>query len=119
MYRRQATAYGSPILTEGAAAVLRNLAWFEAVRTVDPEQTPFEELQRFSDDLLIYFPEGVAQAEVTTFSHYIIVSDIPQDSSALVVLSPFDSVKTIRVGILSAFSGQYYRSPRLRKPKSA
>jgi hypothetical protein len=115
MSRRQATAYGSPLFTEGAASVLKNLAWFDAVRLVDPEQTPLEELRRFSDDLLVYFPEGVATAEVMDFDAYIIVSDIPQDSDALVVLSPFDSIKTIRVGILSALSGQYYRSPRLRK----
>ena len=114
MSGRQATAYGSPLLIEGAASVLKNLAWFEAVRLVDPEQTSFEELRRFPHDLLVYFPEGVAAAEVREFDAYIIVSDIPQDSEALVVLSPFDSVKTIRVGVLSALSGQYYRSPRLR-----
>ncbi|WP_395146283.1 hypothetical protein [Armatimonas sp.] len=117
MQGRQATAYGSPLLVEGVAAVLKNLTWFDSVRMADPEQTPLEELKRFSADLLVYFPEGVTSAEIRHFSHYVIVSELPQEETALVVLSPFDSVKTIRVGILSALSGQYYRSPRLRQPK--
>jgi hypothetical protein len=119
MYRRQATTYGSPLLIEGAATLLKNLSWFDAVRMADPEQTSFEELMRFSDDLLVYFPEGVASSQVNLFPHYIIVSEIPQEDDALVVLSPFDSMKTIRVGVLSALSGQYYRSPRLRPKKEA
>ncbi|WP_309696131.1 hypothetical protein [Armatimonas sp.] len=117
MQSRQATVYGSPLLVEGVAAVLKNLTWFDSVRMVDPEQTSLEELQRFSADLLVYFPEGVASSEIRHFSRYIIISGLPQEETLLVVLSPFDSVKTIRVGILSALSGQYYRSPRLRQPK--
>ena len=109
------TAYGPPLLVEGSAIVLKNMEWFSAVRMVDPEQTPLEELSQFSNDLLIFFPEGSAQDMVIRFHHHIIVSDYPQNEAALVVLSPFDSLKTFRVGVLSALSGQYYRSPRIRQ----
>jgi hypothetical protein len=117
MYLRQATAYGAPLFTEGVAAVLKSLSWFDLVRMADPEQTSLEELQHFPGDLLVYCPEGVVSSEIFHFETYVIVSEIPQDEDVLVVLSPFDSLKTIRVGILSALSGQYYRSPRLRRQK--
>jgi hypothetical protein len=116
MLHRHVTTYGPPLLVEGSATVLKNLDWFEAVRMVDPEQTSLEELKQFPNDLFIFFPEGLATEAVIRFHHHIIVSDCPQNADALVVLSPFDSLKTFRVGVLSALSGQYYRSPRFRKP---
>jgi hypothetical protein len=119
MVYRHVTAYGPPLLIEGSATVLRNLEWFEAVRTVDPEHTSLQELNQFQNDLLIVFPEGRASQEFVEFRHCIIVSDHPQTDEALVVLSPFDSLKTFRVGVLSALSGQYYRSPRIRKNTQA
>jgi hypothetical protein len=115
MYHRQATIYGSPFLGEGALAVLKNLTWFEAVRIADPAKTSFEELLRYSGDFLLYFPEGQAVKDVELFTHYVVVSDLPQDESLRVVISPFDSLKTINVGVLAGLSGQYYRSPRLRR----
>ena len=115
MVHRHVTAYGPPLLIEGSATVLKNLEWFEAVRMVDPEYTSLHELNQFSSDLLIVFPEGRASQEIVELHHCMIISDYPQNDEALVVLSPFDSLKTFRVGVLSALSGQYYRSPRARQ----
>lgn len=95
--------------------ILKGLSWVESVRMVDSQQTPLEELLRFSDELLVYFPQAQTEPEVFLFRLHIIISELPQDERALVVLSPFDSIKTIRVGVLSALVGQPYRSPRLRQ----
>ena len=114
MSRPRVLAYGPPLLVEGATAILKNLDWFETVQMIDPAYTSLEDLRQEENQLLVFFSEGLAPREIERFARYVIVSDHSQPDDVLVALSSFDTLKTFRVGLLSALSGLQYRSHKHR-----
>ena len=112
MPRPRVLAYGPPLLVEGATAILKNLDWFETVQMIDPVYTSLDDLRQEENQLLIFFSEGLAPREIERFSRYVVVSDQSQSDGVLVALSTFDTLKTFRVGLLSALSGLQYRSQK-------